>query len=103
MSEFNETINCINRSLEEHSDTSSDEGSLSADNNFDTTSDVKDDANLLLNEDIANVIQQASNLTYLSRHLQDIKGEIFGSQNANDLMHLKNALCLLHVYWKYST
>ena len=103
MSEFNETINCINRLLEEHSDTSSDEGSLSADDNFDTTSDVEDDANLLLNADIANVIQQAAHLTYLSRHMQDIKGEIFGSQNANDLMHLKNALCLLHVYWKYST
>ena len=97
LSQFKETVNCINWLLEEHSDTSSDEGNLSADddNNFDTTGDVEDDVNLLLNADIANVIQQAANIDCLSRHLQDMKGEIFGSQSASDLIHLKNALCLL--------
>ena len=96
LSELNETINCISRLLGEYSDTSSDEGSFWAgDDNFDTTSDVKDNANLLLNADIVNFIQQAANVTYLSRNLQDINSEIIGSQSANDLMPLKNALCLL--------
>jgi len=46
---------------------------------FDTTSDVEDNVKLLLNADIANVIQQAANSDCLIRQLQDMKGKIFGS------------------------
>ena len=94
-SEMEEAINCINYLLEEHSDTSSDNGHSSSDDQNGDTSDAEDCVNFLLNVDIANVIQQAANFTCLSRHLEGIKGKASFSQSANDLIHLKNALCLL--------
>ena len=90
-----EAINCINYLLEEHSDTSSYDGNSSSDEQNGDTSDIEDCANFLQNENIANVIQQAANCTCLGRHLEGIKGEASFLQSANDLIHLKNALCLL--------
>lgn len=72
LSEFKEAVNCINYLLEEHSDTSSDDGSSSSDEQNGDVSDAEDYVNFLHNADIANVIQQAANFTCLSRHLEDI-------------------------------
>ena len=63
VSEMEEAINSINYLLEEHSDTSSDDGNSSSDDQNGDTSDAEDCSNFLHNEDIANVIQQAANFT----------------------------------------
>ena len=94
LSEIDDAINCINYLLEEHSDTSSDDGNFSSDDQNGDRSDDEDCVDFLHNADIANVIQQASNFACLSKHLEDIKGEASFSQSANDLIHLKNVLCL---------
>jgi len=54
----------------------------------------KDCVNFLINDKIANVIQQPSNFS-VSKHLEDIKDEASFSRSANDLIHLKTVLCLL--------
>ena len=95
LSDIDEAINCINYLLEEHSDTSSDDGNLSSDDQNCDISDDEDCVNFLDNAQIANVIQQASNFSCLSKHLEEIKGEASFSRSANDLIHLKNVLCLL--------
>ena len=87
MSDVDEAINCINYLLEEHSDTSCNDGNFSSDDQ-----NGEDCVNFLHNAEIANVIQQASNFTCLSKHLEDIKGETSFSRNAHDLIHLKNVL-----------
>ena len=95
LSDVDEAINCINYLLEEHSDTSSNDGNFSSDDQNGDINDNEDCVNFLHNAEIANVIQQASNFTCLSKHLEDIKGEAFFSRNAHDLIHLKNVLCLI--------
>ena len=95
LSDVDEAINCINYLLEEHSDTSSNDGNFSSDDQNGDINDDEDCVNFLHNAEIANVIQQASNFTCLSKHLEDIKGEAFFSRNAHDLIHLKNVLCLI--------
>ena len=93
--DIDEAIDFINYLLKEHSDTSSDDDNLSLDDQNCNISDDEDCVNFLDNAEIANVIQQASNLSFLSKHLEDIKGEASFSRSANDLMNLKNVLCLL--------
>ena len=88
-------LNCINYLLEKHSDTSSDDGTLSSDDQNCDISDDEDCVNFLDNAQIANVIQQASNFSCLRKYLEDIKGEAPFSRSANDLIHLRNVLCLL--------
>ena len=95
LSDIDEAIDCINYLLEEHSDTSSDDDNLLLDDQNCDISDDEDCVNFLNNAEIANVIQQASNFSFLSKHLEDIKGEASISRSANDLINLKNVLCLL--------
>ena len=68
---------------------------ISSDDQNCDISDDEDCVNFLDNAQIANVIQQASNFSCLSKHLEEIKGEASFSRSANDLIHLKNVLCLL--------
>ncbi|PFX25193.1 hypothetical protein AWC38_SpisGene10207 [Stylophora pistillata] len=95
LSDIDEAINCINYLLEEHSDTSSDDDSLSLDDQNCDISDDEDCINYLNNAEIANAIQKASNFSCLSKHLEGIKSEASFSRSANDLIHFQNALCLL--------
>lgn len=75
LSDIDKAIDCINYLLEEHSDTSSDDDNLSLDDQNCYISDDEDCVNSLNYAEIANVIQQALNFSFLSKHLEDIKGE----------------------------
>lgn len=89
-----EVINCISHLLEEHSDNNSSEDSCSSDDQSEDKSDDEDSEDFLLNAEVANVIQQASNFAGLRKHLDNIKGEASLSSCCN-LLYLKDALCLL--------
>ena len=82
LSGINETIYCINYLLEKHSNASSGDGNLSAD---DKNCDISDD------EDCVNFLDCRNWQCYsASKHLEDVEGEASFSLSANDLIHLKN-------------
>jgi len=90
-----EAVECVSYLLQEHSDSCNSSDGLSSDDQNDNDSEYEDCEPFLNNVGIANAIQQASNLSSLSKHLENIKCQVSVSRSANHLVHLKNVLCLL--------
>jgi len=93
-SDTDEIINSVNYLLENHSEDEDSEDSLLSDDLNDETSDDESCPYLLDNTGISHIIEQASNFCLLHKHLKNIKGHI-SLARCYDLIHLKNALCLL--------
>ena len=91
-SDNSEVIKCISYLLEEHSDNVLNDDSCSSDD--EEESGNEEDSAQIFTVDTPAIIQQASNLCSLKKHLDNIKSEDSFS-TCFDLVNLKNALSLL--------
>ena len=92
--DVNQVLDCINSLMAEHSD-NSDDNSFSSDDQDSNESDEEEYGDSFNRMQIADVIQQALNVTCLSNHLKEIKGaKTSMSRSASHLVNLKNIFCL---------